>query len=507
MSTSRLACATLLLSLLGGLACEPELQAGTVDPSELVRIDRTSQPQAQPGTPVVQVDSESDALLAAELVADTSGASGSGARFPRPEHVRGLYVNAWAAGSTRRMDEMLAIARETEINSLVIDVKDATGFLSHRSSVPLAAEIGATEEIRIRDLPALLQRLEAEGIYPIARIVVVKDPLLATQRPEMAIQDTAGGVWIDSKQIIWLNPFSQGVWDYHVAIAREVAEMGFPEIQWDYIRFPDAPASDMARAVFPGGGELERVDAIRGFLSQARDELADLEVRSTADVFGVTTSYRRDIGLGQRWEDFIDVVDMALPMVYPSHYFAGSFGFENPNAYPYEVVQTALRHALQRSEAVEGAGGTRPWIQDFSLGTPAYGAAEVRAQIQAAYDVGVHEWILWNPSNRYSVAALEPSGGFLQEPLVRVAGVVTPVSRRREVMDSVAAAAIVATPEPDSLRTEGTPDGSGGEETGTVGEGRAPADGSPGPTTPPDSVSSSSPLRSDGSGPRPGGAR
>lgn len=369
------------------------------------------------------------------------------ARFPRPEHVRGLYVNAWAAGSTSRMNALLDLARRTEINTLVIDIKDASGYVSHDTDVALAHEVGATADRRITDLPALLERLEAEGIYPIARIVVVKDPVLSAGRPDLAIQDTAGGIWIDSKEIVWLNPYSSEVWKYHVDLAREVAEMGFPEIQWDYIRFPDAPRADLDRAVFPGGDGITRAAAIRGFLAYARESLSDLPVRSTADVFGVTTSFNRDIGLGQLWESFIDVVDVALPMVYPSHYWEGSFGYSEPNAHPYEVVRAALRDALRRSERVEGAGLTRPWIQDFTLGVPVYGAAEVRAQIQAAYDVGIREWILWNPSTRYTESALEPVGGFETEPLVRVAGLLTPVSRRHVIIDSVAA----LPPAPDPL--------------------------------------------------------
>lgn len=369
----------------------------------------------------------------------TERADFADARFARPEHIRGLYLNAWASGSSRRLEELITVARETEINAFVIDIKDATGYVSHSTSVPMAHEVGATGERRIRDLGALLDRLEAEGIYPIARIVVVKDPLVSAARPELAVQDTAGGVWIDSKEIVWLNLYSRDVWDYHVQIAREVAEMGFPEIQWDYIRFPDAPESDMARAVFPGSEGLQRVDAVRGFLAYARDELSDLPVRSTADVFGVTTTFRRDVGIGQLWESFIDVVDAALPMVYPSHYWEGSFGYSEPNAYPYEVVRAALRDAIRRSELVDGAGLTRPWLQDFSLGKPAYGEAEVRAQIQATYDAGIQEWVLWNPSSRYTISAIEPVDGFEREPLMRVAGTLAPVSRRQIVMDSVAA--------------------------------------------------------------------
>ena len=374
------------------------------------------------------------------------------ARFPRPESVRGLYVNAWAAGSQRRMTAMLDIARRTEINSFVIDVKDATGFISHRTEVELAHAIGATDEVRIDDLPALLDRLEAEGIYPIARIVIVKDPILTTYRPEFAVLDTAGGIWVDGKGVAWLNPYSDDVWIYHVDIAREVAKMGFPEIQWDYIRFPDAPASDLGRAVFVGAEGRTRADAIRGFLEYARSNLADLPVRTTADVFGVTTSFRRDIGTGQVWEHLIDVVDVALPMVYPSHYWEGSFGHEEPNARPYEVVYSALSDAVRRSAAIEGAGLTRPWLQDFSLGPPIYAAAEVRAQIQATYDAGIDEWILWNPGNRYTESALEPVEGFEREPLVRVAGVLTPVSRRYIVLDSVAA----LPSEPDSTHVDTT---------------------------------------------------
>ncbi len=361
-------------------------------------------------------------------------------RFVRPDAIRGLYVNAWAAGTKARMDELLEVVRSTEVNALVIDIKDATGFLSHRTEVPTALEIGAHRERRIRDLPALLDRLEAEGIYPIARIVVVKDPVLAAARPHTAIQDTSGGVWIDSKGLVWQNLHARDVWEYNAAVGREVAEMGFPEIQWDYIRFPDASESDYARAVFPGAGDERRVDAVRGFLEYARATLADLPVRSTADVFGITTSYRRDIGIGQLWEEFIDVVDAALPMVYPSHYWGESFGFASPNAHPYEVVRAALRDAQRRSATVDGAGVTVPWLQDFTLGTPGYGAPEVRAQIQATYDAGVDEWILWNPGARYSVSALEPAGGFAYEPYIRVGGRLAPVSERFRILDSVAAA-------------------------------------------------------------------
>jgi hypothetical protein len=359
--------------------------------------------------------------------------------FERPEHIRGIYLNAWAAGSTRRVEALLELARRTEINTFVIDIKDASGYVSHRTGVALAQESGATGQIRIRDLRGLLRRLRAEGIYPIARIVIVQDPILAAARPDMAIQDRNGGAFRDAKGFYWLNPYDRRVWDYHVDLAREMARMGFPEIQWDYVRFPDVPASEKARLVYPGAGDTPQYQAICDFLAYAREQLADEGVVVTADVFGVTTSASRDVGIGQIWESLIADVDVALPMVYPSHYWRGSFGYQSPNAYPYEVVKRALQDALRRSAAVPGAGATRPWLQDFTLGQPRYGAPEVRAQIQAAYDAGIQEWILWNPGSRYTESALEPVGGFTEEPMIRVGGRVVPVSRRAAVPDSAEA--------------------------------------------------------------------
>ena len=361
------------------------------------------------------------------------------ARFPRPTHIRGIYLNGWTAGSGGRRGRLIDMARRTELNTFVIDIKDATGYVSHHSKVPLANAVGATGEIRIRDLPALLNQLEEAGIYPIARIVVAKDPLLAEGRPDLAIQDSAGGAWLDQKEVKWLNLHHPEVWDYHVQLAKEVIRAGFPEIQWDYVRFPDAPEGLLSQAVYPESGGRTKAQAVRGFLGYSREILGAEGAQVTADVFGVTTSYSRDVGIGQLWESFIDRVDVALPMVYPSHYWTGSYGYKTPNAYPYEIVRRALRDAVRRSAAVEGAGATRPWLQDFTLGEPAYGAPEVRAQIQATYDAGIQEWILWNPGSRYTEAALIPARGLPSwlEPVMRVGGSVVAISKRFEVLGEV----------------------------------------------------------------------
>ncbi|MEE2668887.1 MAG: putative glycoside hydrolase [Gemmatimonadota bacterium] len=360
--------------------------------------------------------------------------------FTKPSKVRGLYMNAWAAGSSRRSQALIDLAKRTEINSLVIDVKDASGYVSYPTHVLTAREVGADQEIRIRDLVDLVERLHHANIYPIARIVVVKDPLFIRGRPEVAVQDTAGGVWVDGKGLIWANLHNRTVWEYHVELAKEVAAAGFPEIQWDYVRFPDAPREDLGRAVFPGAEGRTRRDAVEAFLEYARGELAESGVGMTVDVFGATTSATNDIGIGQYWERFISTVDVALPMVYPSHYWAGSFAIQDPNSHPYEIVYAALQSGLERSQTIEEAGTIRPWLQDFTLGPPVYGAPEVRAQIQATYDAGIDEWLLWNPSSRYTEGALVPFGGYPEgmEPIIRAGGRIGPVSERYLAMEAEA---------------------------------------------------------------------
>ncbi len=398
-------------------------------------------------------------------------------RFERPDAVKGIYVSAWAAGSSTRSQALIDLATRTEINTFVIDLKDASGYVSYPTDVMTAREAGADQEIRIRDLVGLLERVRRAGLYPIARIVIVKDPLLIRSNPEWAVQDTAGGVWVDSKGLLWANLHDQRVWDYHVELAKEAAAIGFPEVQWDYVRFADAPQADLDRAVYPGADGRRRRDAVGAFLEYARAELQNSGVAMTMDVFGATTSAQSDVGIGQYWERFIGSVDVALPMVYPSHYWTGSFGIQDPNGHPYEIVRQALVAGLERSKAVEGAGTTRPWLQDFTLGAPRYEAPEVRAQIQATYDAGIEEWVLWNPSSRYTEDALEPVDGYPPgvEPDMRVGGRIVPVSERYDAMEAEAeelalarmvadsiAAAIVA----DSLAAALVPDGPRAETAG-----------------------------------------
>jgi hypothetical protein len=325
-----------------------------------------------------------------------------------PDTIRGLYVNRWAALGGR-MWELIAMARRTEVNALVIDVKDDRGLVLYPSAVPLAREIGADtlQPMRLSRLRAVLDTMRAHGIYPIARIVVAKDPLLAAAKGDWAVKraDDPGRPWLDKDGKPWLDPHNQGVWRYAAELACEAVALGFSEVQLDYVRFPDEKRM-WREATFPLAQGRTRARVIREQLLTTRDWLRPLGVPVTADVFGLTTSDTTDMGIGQRWEEFVDAVDVVLPMTYPSHYAPGSYGIPSPNARPYEIIDRALEDAKRRSQGIAGAAKIIPWYQDFTLGPPRYGAEQVRAQIRAGEDNGIPDWILWNPRSRYTEAAL-----------------------------------------------------------------------------------------------------
>jgi hypothetical protein len=335
-----------------------------------------------------------------------------------PDTLRGLYVNRWAAIG-QKIYKLIDVAKRTEVNALVIDVKDDRGYLLYPSRVPLARQIGADAQnseimpMSHKRLRAMLDTMRAHDIYPIARIVVVKDPMLADKKREWAIKRrTDGEPWLDKNGKPWLDAHQKGVWDYAVDLAIEAIDLGFSEVQFDYVRFPDEKRL-VREASFPLAAGRTRAEVIRQQLGDARKRLAPLGVPMTIDVFGLTTSDTTDMGIGQRWEAFIDQADAVLPMTYPSHYAPGSYRIAKPNANPYDIIDAALKDAKRRTAGVEGAARIIPWYQDFTLGPPRYGVTEVRAQMKAGYDNGVASWILWNPSSNYTLGALrdEKSAG------------------------------------------------------------------------------------------------
>ena len=327
---------------------------------------------------------------------------------PMPAVVRGLYVNRWASLG-RKMGELIEVAKRTEVNALSLDVKDDRGFVLYRSRVPLAREIGAdtNRPMRPERVRAILDTMRAHGIYPIARIVVVKDPLLASKHLEWAIRrrDDPSRPWLDRNGNPWLDAHQPAVWQYAVDLAKEAVDLGFSEVQFDYMRFPDEKGM-AAQTVYPLARGRVRAQVIRDQLAFARAQLRPLGVPFTGDVFGLTATDTTDMGIGQRWELFVDQLDVVLPMAYPSHYAPGTYKLGNPNAHPYETIAATLHDAKRRSASVANPAALRPWYQDFTLGPPHYYAEHVRAQMRAGYDNGVMGWMLWNPGSRYTVTAL-----------------------------------------------------------------------------------------------------
>ncbi|HHW11505.1 MAG TPA: putative glycoside hydrolase [Firmicutes bacterium] len=316
---------------------------------------------------------------------------------PMPEEVRGVYATGWVAGTPSLFNNLLRFIDATPVNSLVIDIKDDTGKVSYRSTVPMVNLLGAWEN-KIPDVQNMLQTLQQKKVYPIARLVVFKDPFLAEKRPDLALKQRNGEVWRDYKGLAWVDPHAREVWDYNIQIAKEAVKMGFPEIQFDYVRF--ASDGDLRNCVYPYADGSSKEDVIRDFLLYARAELEPLGAVVSADIFGLVCSAADDLYIGQKLEKIAEAVPVISPMVYPSHYAKGCYGLADPDRRPYETVLRSLQDARQRLK--DYPVKLRPWLQDFSLGNT-YGPVQIQAQIRAVYDAGVREWLFWNPSCRYNV--------------------------------------------------------------------------------------------------------
>jgi hypothetical protein len=317
--------------------------------------------------------------------------------------IRALYVNRFAAQSSKRMRWLIGVADSTEINALVIDMKDEFG-LNYPSANPAFARNAGSGNGMVRNPRALVDSLHAHGILAIARIVVFKDPVTAKVNPAWTIRQPNGEPWRDHKGFTWVNPYHHELWNYNIGVAEELVALGFDEIQWDYIRFPE-PFASLPKQVFPGADGMSKPDALAAYLKEARERLHKVGVRSTADIFGLVTTVRGPLEVGQEWEKVAPVTDVLLPMVYPSHYPRGSLGVARPNAQPYDIVYKAIVGTKARNQkvGVTAAEHVRPWLQAFSLGKPDYGAAEVTAQKKAVYDAGWDGWVLWHPGSKYEV--------------------------------------------------------------------------------------------------------
>lgn len=347
-----------------------------------------------------------------------------------PNPLKAVYFSSWAAGNKKFRQELFALATSTEINAVVIDIKDYTGHISFPVNDPALVAEGAAQD-RIPDIQDFIKELHQKGIYVIGRISSFQDSFLVNKHPEWAVKTTAGGIWGDYKGVKWLDAGAQPVWDYLVAIGKEAYSDGFDELNFDYIRYPsDGNMQDVAYSWSDG---RTREQVMRSFFSYLQSEFQPMNVPISADLFGLTTSASGDLGIGQNILDALPYFDFVAPMVYPSHFAHGFIGYEKPAEHPYEVIKYSMEHAIAKAEAttttsaalgMEPIASTtpqlyaresfdknklRPWLQAFDLGA-IYTPAMVRAQMQAAYDTGLTSWMLWDAGSVYNQAALMPKG-------------------------------------------------------------------------------------------------
>ena len=324
-----------------------------------------------------------------------------------PLSVKALYLSEYGIASSSIRDSALGIIRAGGANALVINIKSDHGFLIYPSDIPLAKSIGARNVTTVKSLPQLVQNGHAQGIYMIARIVTFKDNPLATSRPELALHLANGTLFKDGEHLSWTDPYQPEVRAYNVAIAVEAAKAGFDEVQFDYVRFPDAASK--LRVSGPTD-EPGRVRAITDFLKQAKAALVPYNVFMSADIFGYVSWNTNDTGIGQQLDAVMKVVDYACPMLYPSGFKYGIPGHPKPmatNADIYNTIKLTLDNAVRRTGA--NPKKFRPWLQafrDYAFSKLVYGPEQVAAQTRAAADVGTDGWLLWNPHNRYSEIGL-----------------------------------------------------------------------------------------------------
>lgn len=327
-----------------------------------------------------------------------------------PVKARGIYVTSRAIMDKR--DKLIEIADTTEINAFVIDVKDDNGRITYKMDSPIAQAIGSTTNT-ITDIEDLMKLLEEKNIYPIARIVAFKDPYLAEKRHDLAIKNKNGSLYRDNNGECWINPYEKEVWDYLIEVSTKAAEIGFKEIQFDYIRF--STGKGMSEANFgPLAEEKTKEDIIIEFTRYAYEKLKPLGVFVSADVYGTIISSSIDAGLvGQNYVEMSKYLDYICPMVYPSHFGEGNYGVEYPDLEPYKIIRkvmTASRDKLNEIPEGQHRASVRPWLQDFTANWikhyQKYGPLQIREQIIGVYAVGYSEWLLWNAACNYTVDGL-----------------------------------------------------------------------------------------------------
>jgi hypothetical protein len=351
-----------------------------------------------------------------------------------PVPLRAIYMSQCVVGTPSFRDSLVKLIDETELNAVVIDIKDYTGKLGFSTDNPLLMG-SVSDQCGARDMYDFIKRLHAKGIYTIARITVFQDPYYTELRPDLAVKKASDKTtWNDYKGLAFVDVGARDFWDYIIEISKEAYALGFDELNYDYIRFPsDGPMKDV---YYSHSQNVTKADQLEHFFAYLNEQLTDKTAFPegrvpvlSADIFGMTTTNTDDLNIGQVLERTLPYFDYISPMVYPSHYPQGFNNWSNPNQYPYEIVKFSMSSAVARAIATTTsvyafvhtplstttpivfekpayeASKLRPWLQDFDYGGN-YDIEEVQAQMRATYDSGLDSWMLWDPSNRYTRGAL-----------------------------------------------------------------------------------------------------
>lgn len=322
--------------------------------------------------------------------------------------VRGIYVSAKTLALSKRLEELLKLAKENDINAFVIDVKADFGEITF----PISEDVkkyseSSNKKVDIKDMAPIMEKLKEHNIYTIARIVSFKDPTYAKENPDKIISYKENGKAFSNKDgLVWVSPHDRNLWEYNIFVAKEAAKAGFNEIQFDYVRFPASDGGKLDSVLdYKNTKKESKAKTIQKYLEYAREELADYKVYISADVYGQIGSVQDDMALGQYWEAVSSEIDYISPMMYPSHYGKGVYGLSVPDANPYKTIYYSTKDSINRNNNIDNPAIIRPWIQAFTAkwvkGHIKYGPEEIKEQIKALSDLGIDEYILWSPTNKY----------------------------------------------------------------------------------------------------------
>ena len=327
-----------------------------------------------------------------------------------PEPLKALYMTSCVAGTPSWRESLKKLIETTELNAVVIDIKDYTGVVSFPNDFP---KTDTGQGCVVSDIDEFIRILHEADIYVIGRISVFQDPSYTSLFPELAVKKKSdGGGWKDYKGLSFVDVGAKPYWDYVVELSKKSYALGFDELNYDYVRYPSD--GNIADTLYTWTvGTSTKPEMLKSFFVYLHDSLKDTGAKLSVDLFGMTTTVENDMNIGQVLENALPYFDYVAPMVYPSHYPATWNGFARPAEHPYEVIKISMGKGVEREQILNIANGLatstpsklRPWLQDFNLGAT-YDADKVRAQIQATYDVGLSSWMLWNAGNKYTVSAL-----------------------------------------------------------------------------------------------------